>query len=110
MHENDKCYYSYQVCLSCRSLSGHKLSGFIPPDLGKLDQLKFLYVSWRNIFASLVVCVNGISKCVLLLMMSMMSHGADLFMTTTSMVLFLQTWGIARNCKECKYTSTNFNI
>lgn len=35
------------------SLAGHKLSGFIPPDLGKLDQLKILALHNNNFYGTI---------------------------------------------------------
>lgn len=94
--------------LSGRSLAGHKLSGSVSPDLGKLDQLKILYVSLRNIIAFLVVDVSLIYQNVFLwLILWMMYYVVELFITTTFMGLFLQIWGIAQSCRECKFTCTN---
>ena len=90
--------------LSSRSLPAHKLSGFISPDLGKLDQLKILYVSLRHLVPLLETDPCFLYYNIFLeLMLSMMCLIVDLFTITISMGQFLQSWETAPFCRECKH-------
>ena len=44
------------ILLPSRSLPNHKLSGPLSPELGKLDQLQYLYVVQWNFFVILLSC------------------------------------------------------
>ncbi|XP_050375628.1 LRR receptor-like serine/threonine-protein kinase FEI 2 [Argentina anserina] len=44
------------------SLAGHKLSGFIPPDLGKLDQLKILALHNNNFYGTIPSDLGNCTK------------------------------------------------
>ena len=75
------------------------MSGSLSPDLGKLDQLKFLYVFFLMTFFVLFAML----KCDAAADGIMMYHVVELCMTTIFMGQFLQNWEIAHSCRQCKH-------
>lgn len=96
-------YYISCCILVSRSLTNHKLSGPISADLGKLDQLKFLYVikglsccfgSWYFFAVFKVYCCYWCFASYLLV---------EIFIATTFMGKFLRNWETAQSCRDCKF-------
>lgn len=90
--------------LSFRTLPNHKLSGYISPDIGKLQNLKILYVfhrlaSWQFLIFLNICCVIDLLNILLLVFCDFLNIIlSEPFMRTTSMELFVQSWAIA--CTE----------
>lgn len=97
------CHCFHFFAQSSRKLASHKLSGFIAPELGKLDQLKTLYVLW-GFLLSLSIYIYEVADQNLafeLLIICRIHLVSGLFRTTTYMEQYHQNWEIARSCREC---------